>query len=106
MVTHHNHRRNTFAELCHRAHLPVRVEVGYGLSGDHINTRPADVLVQVWDRGKPAAFDITVTSPLTPATLRDTSTLQGQQLMLQNVENIPPMMPGVRSWGGCASHWL
>ena len=48
--------------------------MGYGLSGDHINTRPADVLVQGWDRGKPAAFDITVTSPLTPATLRDAST--------------------------------
>ena len=49
----------------------------YGLSGDHINTRPADVLVQGWDRGKPAAFDITVTSPLTPATLRDASTFSG-----------------------------
>ena len=77
VVTRHNHLRDTFAELCHRAHLPVRVEVGYGLSGDHINTRPADVLVQGWDRGKPAAFDITVTSLLTPATLRDASTSSG-----------------------------
>ena len=32
VVTHHNHLRDTFAKLCHRAHLPVRVEVGYGLS--------------------------------------------------------------------------
>ena len=56
MVTRHNHLRDTFAELCHRAHLPVRVEVGYGLCGDHINTRPADVLVQGWDRDKPAAL--------------------------------------------------
>ncbi|KAL5477538.1 hypothetical protein EMCRGX_G024349 [Ephydatia muelleri] len=64
VVTRHNHLRDTFAEFCHRAHLSVRVsEVGYGLSGDHINTRPANVLVQGWDRGKPAAFDITVTSP-------------------------------------------
>ena len=77
VVTHHNHLRDTFAEFCHQAHLSVRVEVGYGLSGDHINTRPADVLVQGWDRGKPAAFDITVTSPLTPATLRDASTVSG-----------------------------
>ena len=51
--------------------------MGYGLSGDPINTRPADVLVQGWDRDKPAAFDITVTSPLTPATLRDASTVSG-----------------------------
>ena len=77
MVTRHNHLRDTFAELCHLAHLPVRVEVGYGLSGDHISTRPADVLVQGWDKGKPTAFDITVNSPLTPATLRDVITSSG-----------------------------
>ena len=77
VVTRHNHLRDIFAEFCPRAHLSVRVEVGYGLSGDPINTRPADVLVQGWDRDKPAAFDITVTSPLTPATLRDASTVSG-----------------------------
>ena len=38
---------------------------------------PADILVQGWDRGKPTAFDITVPSPLTPATLRDASTSSG-----------------------------
>ena len=27
-------------------------------------SRPADILVQDWDRGKPAAFDISVVSPL------------------------------------------
>ena len=57
--------------------LDPLMKVGYGLSGDHINTHPAYVLVQGWDRGKPAAFDITVTSPLTPATLRDASTVSG-----------------------------
>eukprot|EP00731_Ephydatia_muelleri_P007722 Em0004g60a len=41
------------------------------------NTRPADVLVQDWVRGSPAAIDITVTSPLTPAMLRDASTSAG-----------------------------
>ncbi|KAL5463726.1 hypothetical protein EMCRGX_G032652 [Ephydatia muelleri] len=35
------------------------------------NSRPADVLVDGWERAKPAAFDLTVTSPLTPATLGD-----------------------------------
>ena len=43
----------------------------------HINTRPADMFVQGWDGGKPAAFDITVTSPLTPATISDASTVSG-----------------------------
>ena len=34
---------------------------------DH--TGPADILIARWDRGKPAALDITITSPLCPAIL-------------------------------------
>ena len=63
--------RNIFAECCRCAHLSVRVEVGQGLSRVQSNSRPADVLVDSWGRAKPAVFDITVTSPLTPATLHD-----------------------------------
>ena len=55
----------------------MRVEAGFGLSRAQRNTRPADVLVQDWVRGSPAAIDITVTSPLTPAMLRDASTSAG-----------------------------
>ena len=55
----------------------MRVEAGFGLSRVQRNTRPADVLVQDWVRGSPAAIDITVTSPLTPAMLRDASTSAG-----------------------------
>ena len=61
----------------HRAHLAVRVEVGRGLLGSHDYTRPADVLVDGWDRAKPAAFDVTVTSPLTPVTLKEASIHEG-----------------------------
>ena len=42
-----------------------------GLSRVQSNSCPADVLVDAWDRAKPAAFDVTVTSPLTPASLHD-----------------------------------
>ena len=77
MVARHNHLQDIFANFCHRAHLSVRVEVGYGLARDHINSRPSDVLVQGWDRGKPAAFDVTVASPLTPVTLNNASTSVG-----------------------------
>ena len=68
MVIRHNHLQNIIADLCRCAHLSVRVEVGRGLLGSHDYTRPADVLVDGWDRAKPAAFDVTVTvtSPLTP----------------------------------------
>ena len=58
--------KKIFAEFCH--HLSVRVEVGQGLSRVQSNY---DVLVNAWERTKPQAFDVTVASPLTPATLHD-----------------------------------
>ena len=77
VVAQHNHLQDIFANFCHRAHLSVRVEGGYGLARDHINSRPADILVQGWDRGKPAAFDVTVTSHLTPVSLNNASASMG-----------------------------
>ena len=71
MVVRHNHLRDVIVDFCRRAHLSVTVEKGHGLIRDHNHTRPADVLIEGWDRGKPAAFDVTVTSPLCPAILRD-----------------------------------
>ena len=35
------------------------------------------MLVDGWDRAKPAAFDVTVTSPLTPVTLNEASIHEG-----------------------------
>ena len=64
VVIRHNHLRNIIADLCRRAHLSVRIEVGRGLLGSHNYSRPADVLVDGWDRAKPAACDVTVTSLL------------------------------------------
>ncbi|KAL5505389.1 hypothetical protein EMCRGX_G006811 [Ephydatia muelleri] len=77
VVARHNRLRDIFANFCRRAHLSVQVKVGYGLARDHINSRPAEILVQGWDRGKPAAFDVTVTSPLTPVSLNNASASVG-----------------------------
>ena len=55
------------AEACCHAHLPVRIEMSSGFNPDHSHSRPAGVLVAGWERGKPGAFYITVTSPLCPA---------------------------------------
>eukprot|EP00731_Ephydatia_muelleri_P003120 Em0001g3120a len=57
--------------------LSKKIKVGYGLSLENINSRPADILVQSWDRGHLAAFDVTVTSPLTPAILNISSIYEG-----------------------------
>ena len=40
------------------------MEAGCNLTLDHSHSRPADILVPNWSVGKPAAFDLSVTSPL------------------------------------------
>ncbi|KAL5497556.1 hypothetical protein EMCRGX_G014049 [Ephydatia muelleri] len=57
VVLHHNSLRDVFVESCHRACLGGQVEVGSGLGLDRLHSRPADVLVNNWHLGKPAAFD-------------------------------------------------
>ena len=56
VVIRHNRLRNIIAALCRRAHLSVQVEVGRGLLGSHNYAWSADVLVDGWDRAKPAAL--------------------------------------------------
>ena len=77
VVIRHNQLRDVFAEACRRAHFPVRIEMGSGLTPDHNHSHPADVLVEGWERGKPEAFGITVTSPLCPAFLGEASQVAG-----------------------------
>ena len=64
---------DVFLSFCHQAHIAARLEAGSGLTPGLDRTRPADVLVRDWAQGKPAAFDIKVTSPLTPAILAEAS---------------------------------
>ena len=56
--------KNTNNIIIGYAHLSVKVEAGSYLSKDHSHTSPADILVPNWSLGKPAAFDLSVTSPL------------------------------------------
>ena len=65
----HNRLWDEIFDLCRRAHLSVRLEKGNGLTRDLDHTRPADILIAEWDRGKPAALDISITSPICPAIL-------------------------------------
>ena len=76
-VFRHNRLRDVVAESCRLAHLSVKVEAGNNLTPDHSHTRPADVLVQNWSRGRPAAFDICVTSPLNTLTLSELGVCAG-----------------------------
>ena len=61
----------------HRARLGGQLEVGYGSGGDVSNSRPADFLVPNLTLGKPAAFDLTVVSPLNSNTLIEAGATSG-----------------------------
>ena len=69
VVTRHNRLRDVFVDFCHQAHLGVHAEVGSNLTPDGSRSRPADVLVCDWITGRFAAFDFTVSSPLSVASL-------------------------------------
>ena len=62
-----------------------QLEVGCGLGADKRHSRPADILVQNWIIGKPAAFDLTVTSPLNLATLAEAGVARGSAAMAAEV---------------------
>ena len=64
-------------ECCRRANVSAQVEVGSGFGRYKRNNRPADVLVPNWSLGKPAAFDLTVTSPLNPSILSEAGMAAG-----------------------------
>ena len=68
-VTRHNKLSYCIVEVCRRAHIGVRVEVGNNLTPSHSKTRPADILIPNWVMGRIAALDVSVTSPLNPQTL-------------------------------------
>ena len=72
VVSRHNQLRNIFLKSCRQAGVGGQMEVGSGLGHDEQRTRPADVLVPNWDLGKPAAFDLTVASPLNQSILTET----------------------------------
>ncbi|KAL5517642.1 hypothetical protein EMCRGX_G003228 [Ephydatia muelleri] len=84
VVTRHNRLRDVVANLFRQAHMGVTLEAGYvtleasyGLTHDNSCSRPADVLVTRWEKGLPAALDITVTSPLNPAILDESCSTAG-----------------------------
>ena len=77
MVTHHNRLRDVLVEYCHLAHVACQVEMGSGWGSEKSRTRPADVLIPNWSFGKPAALDLTVTSPLNAEILSEASVTAG-----------------------------
>ena len=63
--------------MCHRVWLGGQLEVGHESGGDSSNSWPSDILVLNWMIGKPAAFDLTVVSPLNSNTLIEAGATSG-----------------------------
>ena len=63
--------------------LGGQLEVGCGLGADKRHSRPADTELdnRHWIIGKPAAFDLTVTSPLKLTTLTEAGVARGSAAM-------------------------
>ena len=73
MVLRHNSLRDVFVEFCHRDCLGGQVEVGSGLGLDGLHSRHL---------GKPAAFDLTIPSPLNPTTLTEAGVRCGSSALV------------------------
>eukprot|EP00731_Ephydatia_muelleri_P015665 Em0009g89a len=69
-------------DYCQRACLGPRLEMGCGVGYTNPQSRPADVLVPNWDLGKPAAFDLSVTSTLHPSVLLEASMTAGSAALV------------------------
>ena len=83
VVVHHNAARDVFAQFFHRAWLGGQLEVGHRSGCDGTNSWPADILVPNWMIGKPAAFDLTVVSPLNSNTLNEVGATSGSGRSMQ-----------------------
>ena len=59
-----------------------RLEMGCGARLTNSQSCPADVLVPNWDLGKPAAFDLSVTSTLYPSVLLEASMTAGSTALV------------------------
>ena len=77
--------RNTLVHFLHHVHASVQVEAGAGLFPGHSQPRPANILVQNWNLGRPVALDISAVSPLNPSTLAEAGAMVGA--VLEATEN-------------------
>lgn len=74
----HDALRDVLFSAAQSAALAPRKEVPSLIPGTH--SRPADIFLPNWSRGRPAALDVTVISTLQPLTLQGAANIQGHAL--------------------------
>ena len=79
-IHHHNSVRHVIISAAQTAALTPWRKVPSLIPGTQ--SHPADVFLPNWARGRPAALDVTVISPLQQATLQGAATTQGHALLV------------------------
>ena len=82
VVSRHNKLRNIFSDFCQCACLGPHLERGCGAGFINTQSCPADSLVPNWDLGKPAAFDLSVTSMQHSSVLLEASMMAGLAVLV------------------------
>ncbi|KAL5494359.1 hypothetical protein EMCRGX_G015676 [Ephydatia muelleri] len=78
VVARHNTLRDAIYDFCKRALLNPKLEAGAGLGHERRLTRPADILIPSWSTSdKPAAIDVSITSPLKSSILSEAGVVAG-----------------------------
>ena len=78
----------------------MSLERGHGLTRDLAHTRPADILIAGWDRGKQVALDLTITSPLCSAILSESCHQAGVAALAAEVRKIHSNGPKCQGQAG------
>ena len=97
-VARHNTLRNAIFDFCKRALLNPKLEAGAGLGHERRLTRPADTLIPSWSTSdKPAAIDVSITSPLKSSILSEAGVVAGAAAVADtgggSVVSDPPLRP-------------
>ena len=78
VVARHNTLRNAIFDFCKQALLNPKLEAGAGLGHERRLIRPADILIPSWSTSdKPAAIDVSITSPLKSSILSEAGVVAG-----------------------------
>ena len=106
VVMRHNRLRDEIFDLCRRAHLSVRLEKGNGLTRDLDHTRPADILVARWDRGKPVALTSPSHHPLPDHFIGESCHQAGAAVLAAEARKLHSNGPKCQElYIGPAFHW-
>ena len=88
-ILRHNSVCDSIFHAARSAALAPQKEVPSLIPGSHC--RPADILLPNWERGQPAAMDVTVISSLQPLTLQGAASSAGHALAVAGCQLMPPL---------------